>query len=152
MTGTPGKKGSAGIAEDVWRRICDYFRSNPSHQAIAAEFGINPGAMKMLFDLEPDDPRPMRALAEAFQCDASNITWLVDRLEERGLVERRTLPTDRRVKTVALTPVGEKTKAAMLERLYQPPEDLLALTRDQLVALRDALSVLPDSPPEKAQH
>ena len=119
---------------------------------MAAEFGINPGAMKMLFDLEPDDPRPMRALAEAFQCDASNITWLVDRLEERGLVERRTLPTDRRVKTVALTPVGEKTKAAMLERLYQPPEDLLALTRDQLVALRDALSVLPDSPPEKAQH
>src|SRR5438128_4102172 len=152
MPGTAGTRGNAAIATEVWRQMLDFLRLHQRHLAAAGELGLNPGAAKMLFDLEPDDPRSMSALAEAFQCDASNITWLVDRLEERGLVERRTLPTDRRVKTVALTPVGEKTKAAMLERLYQPPEDLLALTRDQLVALRDALSVLPDSPPEKAQH
>jgi DNA-binding MarR family transcriptional regulator len=137
------------IAAEVWRRLFDYFRANGAYQAAVAEFGLNPGAVKMLFDLEPDDPRPMRALAETFGCDASNITWMVDRLEEKGLVERRTLPTDRRVKTIALTPLGEKTKAALEERLHQPPDDLVALPREHLVALRDALASLPPTPTER---
>ena len=72
-----------------------------------------------------------------------NITWMVDRLEEKGLVERRTLPTDRRVKTIALTPLGEKTKAELIERLYEPPEDLIALPREDLEALRHVLRKLP---------
>ena len=77
----------------------------------------------------------MRALAETFACDASNVTWMVDQLEERGLVERRTFRSDRRVKTVALTALGEKTKAELLRRFYTPPDDLVALPEPELVAL-----------------
>ena len=49
---------------------------------------------------------PMRDLAGRLHCDPSNVTFLADRLEERGLVERRPDPSDRRVKLLALTPSG----------------------------------------------
>jgi DNA-binding MarR family transcriptional regulator len=134
----------AVLAADVWRRMLDYHMAHLRHLETARQLGLNPGATKLLLALEPDDPRPMRALAETFACDASNVTWMVDQLEERGLVERRTFRSDRRVKTVALTALGEKTKAELLRRFYEPPEDLIALPRPELVALRDALSKLPE--------
>ena len=87
----------------------------------------------------------MRTLARAWVCDASNVTWMVDRLESRGLVERRILPSDRRVKMVALTPLGASTKAELFTRLHRPPDDFLALDRATVQALRDALARLPAS-------
>src|SRR6267378_8455462 len=48
----------------------------------------------------------MRDLAGRLQCDPSNVTFLADRLEERGLIERRSDLSDRRVKLLALTPAG----------------------------------------------
>jgi DNA-binding MarR family transcriptional regulator len=53
--------------------------------------------------------------------------------------------TDRRVKTVVLTPLGAKTRAAVIERLHEPPDDLLALDREDLEELRAALAKLPKS-------
>ena len=52
--------------------------------------------MKVLGFLDEDEPRPMGAIAEGLNVDASQVTWLIDRLEERGFVERRMLPSDRR--------------------------------------------------------
>jgi DNA-binding MarR family transcriptional regulator len=95
--------------------------------AILQEFGLSPGDLRALFALDGDQPRPMRALARAWNCDASNATWMVDRLETRGLVERRALLHDRRVKAVVLTPLGASTKRELLTRLHQPPDDFLAL-------------------------
>lgn len=85
----------------------------------------------------------MRAMADALTCDPSMATWFVDRLEERGLVERRPHPTDRRVKTVSLTPLGLRTRARVIEALFEPPEELLALDGARLDAIRDALAALP---------
>src|SRR5205823_12846166 len=50
--------------------------------------------------LDPEEPLPMSALAERLICDASNVTGIVDRLEARGLVERRSAEGDRRVKAL----------------------------------------------------
>lgn len=61
----------------------------------------------------------MRALAEVWTCDASNATWMVDRLE------------------------GEKTRAGLIEAPYEPPPELLELDRADLEALRDAVAKLP---------
>jgi len=134
---------NASLAADVWRRMLEYHIAHQRYLETARQFGLNPGATKLLLELEPDDPRPMRALAETFACDASNVTWMVDQLEERGLVERRTFRDDRRVKTVALTALGEKTKAQLLRRVYAPPDDLVALPHRDLVVLREALAKLP---------
>ena len=98
---------------------------------MAQELGITPGHVKALLELRPELPRSMGALAETLRCDASNATWLVDRLEERGLVERRPLPGDRRVKTVVLTDHGVHTREHLIERMLEPPEDLLKLDRAQ---------------------
>ena len=85
--------------------------------------------------------------SNSFHCDASTMTWLVDRLEERGLVERRMLPSDRRVKAVALTPRGAETKTELLAQLYEPPAELTALDRSALEGLRDALTQIRLSSP-----
>jgi DNA-binding MarR family transcriptional regulator len=53
-----------------------------------------------------DGPLPMGAVAEVLSCDASTLTGIADRLEERRLIERQVDPADRRVKLLALTPAG----------------------------------------------
>src|SRR4029450_8645977 len=112
---------------------------------ILQDSGLTPGDLRALFALDQETPRPMRTLARAWACDASNVTWIVDRLESRGLVERRTPPSDRRVKTVALTPLGASTKAELFTRLHEPPADFLALDPATLQALRDARAEPPAS-------
>jgi DNA-binding MarR family transcriptional regulator len=59
---------------------------------------------------ELDQPLPMRELAQRLCCDASNVTGIVDRLEARGLVERRMTPKDRRVKHLVLTDAGRTVR------------------------------------------
>lgn len=121
------------LAAAAWRALLDYFAANRDRiGSLAAEFGLTLAGLKTLMSLDPDEPKSMRALAEEWKCDASNVTWLVDRLEERGLVERRTLASDRRVKTVALTAAGVRLKNDVEDRMHQPPEAFLALTAEDL--------------------
>jgi DNA-binding MarR family transcriptional regulator len=136
----------AAVAAEAWAVLLDLTMGQRNRFfAILQEFGLTPGDLRTLSALDQEPPRPMRTLARAWACDASNVTWMVDRLESRGLVERRTLPSDRRVKTVALTPLGASTKTELLTRLQEPPADFLALDRATLQALRDALARLPAS-------
>jgi DNA-binding MarR family transcriptional regulator len=70
----------------------------------AAQFDLSFAQAMALREL--DEPLPMRDLADRLCCDASNVTGIVDRLEGRGLVERRTVAGDRRVKHIVLTDAG----------------------------------------------
>src|SRR6266498_1091506 len=143
-----GRRGSskAAVAAEAWGALLDLTMGQRNRFfRILQEFGLTPGDLRALFALDQETPRPMRTLARAWACDASNATWMVDRLESRGLVERRTPPSDRRVKAVALTPLGASTKRGLLTRLNEPPADFLALDRATLEALRDALARLPAS-------
>ena len=103
------------------------------------ELGLAPKQMGLLWRLAPGDAVPMRAIGESLYCDASYVTDLVDRLEERGLIERRPDPSDRRVKLVALTADGEALRERALEMLYEPPAELASLDPDELDTLRDLL-------------
>jgi DNA-binding MarR family transcriptional regulator len=71
-----------------------------------AIFDLTPQSFHALQVLEEHPDSTMREFAENMFCDASNATGLVDRLEKRALVERRTSPADRRAKVVRLTPSG----------------------------------------------
>jgi DNA-binding MarR family transcriptional regulator len=129
------------LAADTWRLMLDCSMAQFGRTSgILQRLGLTPGHMKLLMQLEEGPGRAMGSLAQSFRCDASTMTWLVDRLEERGLVERRMFPNDRRVKAVSLTPLGIETKAELTERLYEPPEELLALDPATLQALRGALA------------
>jgi DNA-binding MarR family transcriptional regulator len=134
------------IAADVWRQMAEFTWSRMQRgQAFhhLKSLGLTPGHMRVLSALEPDEALPMGAIAEMLQCDPSMATWLIDRLEERKLVERRMLATDRRVKVVSLTRRGVRVKTKVLARLFEPPPELLSLDLARLEALRSALSVLP---------
>ena len=144
--GTRGSK--TELAKDVWTEILGYFFAHRERTfEVVTQLGLTPGDMKTLFELDPDPGCSMSELANTLHCDASNATWLVDRLEERGLVERRPHPRDRRVKSVVLTPEGIATKKLLVERLSEPPADLLALDRETLEQLHAAVSQLPEHPP-----
>jgi DNA-binding MarR family transcriptional regulator len=111
----------------------------PRIPAVAAQFDVSPMGLKMLQALEPGVELPMSAVAERLFCDASNVTGMVDRLEARGLLERRDSPRDRRVKLIALTDEGAVLREQVLERLYEPPEAIASLSRADQRALRDLM-------------
>jgi DNA-binding MarR family transcriptional regulator len=129
------------LARDVWRLMMETAMAQFGRAStILQPLGLTPGHLKLLMQIEESEARPMGTLAQGLQCDASTMTWLVDRLEERGLVERRMLPADRRVKAVALTSLGVKTKAELLAQFYEPPPEVFALDREALEGLRGVLT------------
>ena len=52
-----------------------------------------PKQLGLIWRLAPGSSLSMREIGESLYCDASYVTDLVDRLEERGLIERRAGPT-----------------------------------------------------------
>jgi len=141
------------LANDTWRRMTELFLSR-KHQVmeIAAAHNLNPGAMNALLYLQPGEPCSMRTLADAWKCDASNVTWLVDRLEEHGLVERRAHPTDRRVRTVALTPKGVKVRAQVEAMIYEAPASIASLSPTDLETLCRVLRKAAAQTPSTVVH
>src|SRR5258708_18641927 len=74
---------------------------------LLAELNLTEALADVLWHLDTGDTAAsMRHLASLLKCDPSNVTFLVDRLEERGLVERQTHPAARRVKLAGLTTAG----------------------------------------------
>lgn len=131
------------MAEAAWRGIFDFIMATGHHRiGVLSRLGLTPNDSRALGRLDPATGRTMRELAREWQCDASTATWIVDRLEAKGLAERRAHPTDRRVKLVVLTPAGTRTKAEMIAGTYTPPPELLELDRAELLALRDATAPL----------
>ena len=123
-------------ATEAWRLLTVVFLARKEQfPAIAASFGLNPGAMHALLSLDPELPQSMSSLATAWKCDASNVTWLVDRLEEHGLAERRPHPSDRRIRTVALTRKGAKVRSQIQNQLYEAPDFLHELSARDLDTL-----------------
>jgi DNA-binding MarR family transcriptional regulator len=83
-----------------------------------------------------DEPMSMRGLAERLGIDASYVTAIADQLEERGLIERRPHPTDRRIKSLALTPEGRRFRVQILGELWTTVPTLDGLTVDERRELR----------------
>jgi DNA-binding MarR family transcriptional regulator len=134
------KKDKSVVAAEAWRRLFTFFmktRSQRDH--LLARLRLTPNDVRALTELDVSEGRTMRSLAEEWGCDASNATWIVDRLEKRGLAERRPKAGDRRVKLVVLTQAGAKARKQLLDGLFDPPPELLALPRATLEALRNSL-------------
>jgi DNA-binding MarR family transcriptional regulator len=72
------------------------------------ESGLTTPQAQLLCVLQ-DGPLGMAGLSSMLRLERSSLTGLVDRAEQRGLVERRPDPADRRAVRVALTPAGRRT-------------------------------------------
>jgi DNA-binding MarR family transcriptional regulator len=116
------------------RFIADYDTAAGAH-------GLS-GAQARLLALVVTESRPMSQLAVGLQCEPSNVTGLVDRLEKRGLVRRGPDPQDRRVKLIAPTQAGAELSAKVWADMNFAAEPLHGLTQDERVRLRDLLRKL----------
>src|SRR5436853_4836069 len=101
----------------AWRLLVKFFFAQREHLSVGDALGLSPAQCHVLHLIEPGRPVPMGRLAETLSCDASNVTGLVDRLESRGLVQRRASAGDRRVKVLHLTPAGSRIRARLLRRM-----------------------------------
>ncbi|MFF3228879.1 MarR family winged helix-turn-helix transcriptional regulator [Nocardia suismassiliense] len=80
------------------------------------ELDLTEPLANLLWLLDPDAEQPsMKDLAGRLFCDPSTITFIIDKLQKRGLVERRPGNHDRRVKVVALTDVGVEQRRKLIE-------------------------------------
>jgi MarR family transcriptional regulator, organic hydroperoxide resistance regulator len=125
-------------AAEAWQLCMELFGvDRPRMLDIQAEYGLKPPQFFALNAL--DEPVPMSSVANILRCDRSAVTWITDRLEERGYVERRSDERDRRVKLLALTDEGRRVREEIQARLSTPPEALQRLSRAEQRELRDLL-------------
>jgi DNA-binding MarR family transcriptional regulator len=106
--------------------------------ALGQEFDLAPQQMIALRMLGAG-PRRMGELAQALFCDNSNVTGIVDRLEERGLLTREAAEGDRRVKLLVLTDEGERMRVEITKRMAEPPPAIASLSEKDQRTLRDIL-------------
>ena len=109
----------------------------PRFIEIAHKLGVTPSLLGALRFLE--QPQTMGRMAELLRCDPSNVTGIVDALEERNLADRKPSDDDRRVKVVELTAAGKKLRARAVEEMYKPPAWIEDLSAADQRALRDIL-------------
>ena len=129
----------------AWELLTRLWFAQRGHlPALAAEFDLSPVQVHVLYLIEPGQPVPMGRLAETMACDASNVTGLVDRLESRGLIERRPSPEDRRVKVLALTSSGTRVRTRLQRRMAAAPEQFKRLSPEEQRALARILERLLD--------
>ncbi len=87
-------------------------------------------------------PCKLRDLAARLGTDAPYTTLIVDDLEKRGLVVRTPHPDDRRSKLVTLTEAGRAAAEVAHRIVGEPPEALLALDIDDLIAFDRVVAAL----------
>jgi DNA-binding MarR family transcriptional regulator len=132
---SPG--GDQDLPRDVLRHLMGVVEAMKQHvHDLAAEFDLTISQLGALKNLET--PYSQRELAQQLHYDASNVTDIVDQLEERGLVTRTIDPSDRRVRRLVLTPEGEAIRRKLFDRaIAESP--VSSLTRGEQAQLRGLL-------------
>ena len=102
--------------------------------------GISLGHLQILWILQEHGPLPVSRLADWLGIGVPNATGLLDRMEQRGLVERVRDATDRRIVMACQTELGRETvrdvdgwRSDLVEEIFDP------LTTAQLATLADHL-------------
>ena len=83
-------------------------------EADIARHGLTVAEFAILEALYHRGPLLLGELQRKILVSSGGVTYLVDRLEAKGLVERQECPEDRRARYAALTPAGE----ALLGRIF----------------------------------
>jgi DNA-binding MarR family transcriptional regulator len=128
--------GKGDSAREAWGLLAALVYPPPFIDA-ARELGLRPAAFGALRIL--DRPRTMSEVANFLHCDNSNVTGIVDVLEEKGLAIRRPSEQDRRVKLIALTAEGRRVRGRLMRAVEKPPAWLRGLSEADRRALRDLL-------------
>jgi DNA-binding MarR family transcriptional regulator len=100
---------------------------------------LQPPLFRVLNVVDAAEGRSQQAIGEAIQAPASRMVAIVDELEQRGLVERRPHPGDRRIRALYLTPAGRRLlsrgRGIAMEHEAELVRGLSKADRKSLVAL-----------------
>jgi DNA-binding MarR family transcriptional regulator len=100
-----------GLVTGLSRQIGDHVRER------AVKLGLTAPQATALRELT--GPMTMSELAERMDCEPSNATFVIDKLEKQGLLERHPHATDRRAKQLVLTVEGVALRERLIELLVQ---------------------------------
>lgn len=124
------KREVCGLIAELAQRIDVHIRRNADLLQLTAPQAV---ALREL-----DAPLTLKQLAARMCCEASNATFIADRLEAMGFLIREPHPTDRRAKQLTLTGLGHKKRQDLLELLsYESP--LGPLSEQEQLALKTLL-------------
>jgi DNA-binding MarR family transcriptional regulator len=107
------------------------------------ELDLYPPQFRVMNAVDAAEGQSQQAIAEASGAPASRMVAIVDELEQRGLVERRPHPSDRRMRTLYLTGDGHELlgrgRKVALECEAEIAEGMSQADRDRLVRLLQKL-------------
>jgi DNA-binding MarR family transcriptional regulator len=118
-----------------------FLAATRAHEAALRCSELDASDYDVLLTLAEGPPEGLRPteLAQRVLLTKSGITRLVDRLAERGLIERRACPSDRRGQLVALTPKGRRAQRRAAPGLLRSiASSVGALSAADLAAFRHA--------------
>jgi DNA-binding MarR family transcriptional regulator len=113
-------------------------------KSILVPFDLHPREFAVLRAVGVQEGQTQQALGDRLQIPRSRMVSILDELEQRGLLERRPNPADRRVREIYLTDAGRKAfgqafeHAVAYERQVTAP--LEAGEREQLLDLLDRIA------------
>ncbi|GAA1214959.1 MarR family winged helix-turn-helix transcriptional regulator [Prauserella alba] len=119
-----------GLVNELSRQISEHVRER------AAKLELTAAQATALREMT--GPMTLSELAERMSCEPSNATYVIDRLQKQGLIERRPHPTDRRAKQLVLTAEGIALRERLIELLVEE-SPLAGLTREQQNVLHELL-------------
>jgi DNA-binding MarR family transcriptional regulator len=93
-----------------------FMQTSDRIEAVLAQHGLTHATAHALWAIDPDQAPPsMKELAARLYCNAPNLSFVMNQLTNRGLVERSADPADRRSRVVALTEEGRRVRSAVIE-------------------------------------
>jgi DNA-binding MarR family transcriptional regulator len=114
------------IAVAIFLQETEAHGLTPVQYAALSKVGVTPGV-------------DQRTLARSIGLDTSTIAGVIDRLEARGLMQRKASPEDRRVRLLSLTDDGQDLLQAvepdMLEAQQRILQPLLAPERNEFMRM-----------------
>lgn len=105
---------------------------------ILAAHDVSMWGYVVLNALDQSPVRTQAALADAIGADKTRIIGTLDELQQKGFIERRPDPDDRRVRLLDITPSGQAVKNAVQADIQRGEERWLAelTTEERAVFLR----------------
>jgi DNA-binding MarR family transcriptional regulator len=129
------------LARDAWRSMVEAVLARREYmQGQAMLCGLTLPQAHVLRTVGASPAQTTTSLARALACDASNITGLVDRLEARSLIARKSMTGDRRVKIINITARGSALISRLNRTMLEPPPRLARLAPKELLRLSSLLA------------
>ncbi|MDF2959594.1 MAG: MarR family transcriptional regulator [Paenibacillus sp.] len=94
-------------------------------------YGLNLETFQILELLYNKGPHPIQQISDTFSIPSGSITYVVDKLEKKGLIERLPIPGDRRKTIVTMTEEGSNYFATIFPKHVHTITDNLSFVTDE---------------------